>query len=144
MAFTRVFHLCNALCGHVLASVWLSPPASQSWDAVTCAASLEQWGWKRWGEPVWAPSADCWCCPLSPAKCQSYVTCHLRTALQGVGCTGKEILWFGVQGDGYGAPCLCYGCHHRESHLGNDQIRLWEREFTCLSANIWDVIDVLA
>lgn len=137
----RASLVCNATCVHIPASTWLSPRASQSWDAVTCPSSLDQREGRSEGTQS-ELSFDCWCSLLSPQMWQELLG-HLRTALQGVLLYWQWdfVAWRGERDD-YRTPCLCYCPHHRKSHLGNYQILL--REGDLLSANIRDVIDALS
>lgn len=81
--FIRASLVCNAMCVPISAFTWLSPRASQSWDAVTCPSSLDQWEGRGEGTQSELLSSDCWCSLLSPPKWQELLG-HLRTALQGV------------------------------------------------------------
>lgn len=94
---------------------------------------------KRWGESVWTSFCR-WCSLLPPVKHQSCVTCHPA----GLYWEGDAVVWDAGkwERDGYRAPCACAAAPHI-SHLGNDQIWLWEREISLLPVNIWDVPDIL-
>lgn len=103
-------------------------------------------GRKKWEESVW--TFFCWLLMPLLVPSEEPQLCHLslEDCPAGSRLYGDSVVW-GVrrwERHGYRAPCLCCSPHHRESHLGNDQIRLWETEISLLSANIWDVMDVLS
>lgn len=110
-------------------TTWLSSRASQSWDTVTCASSLDQWEGRGEGSQSELLSSDWWCSLLSPAKWQELLG-HLRTALLGVllplvrKLCSLERWKIWLQNS-----CCCFCPHHRK---GN-QLALWEREVSSLT-----------